>query len=158
MSLTIDSCQICRQRAELMLYKPDGRMVCGECRMVMDAGAVLHVGENQTGQPEFYGRSVVSNLQPGMTEEEMERQKYIGVIASKANDAWITRLIKEVISKRILKYDWQRVIANPRWFSVLDLRRFALDLDPNFEKRYEEFDEPQGLVDIDDEQPAGAEQ
>lgn len=154
MGLTIDNCHVCRQRAELMLYAPDNRMVCGECRLVLDAGAVRNLDEpfKSNGKGHESGIRHVAPLTDQEEQVDYERQGYLDVIQRKADSVWVAKLIKEVVAKKILKYDWFRVISNPRWFSVLELRRFALELDPEFEREVPEEDEPERVPREDEDE------
>jgi hypothetical protein len=38
----------------------------------------------------------------------------------------------------VFEYDFMRIIENERWFSLMDLRRLALKVDPFFERVVEQ--------------------
>ena len=140
MALVIDNCQICRQRSELQPLG-DGRAVCGDCFTVMKNGATKVSEAASEGaefsrpesrpQQSFQSQPVFS--QPEDPDLE-ERNFYLSLVQEEATDEWVNKFIKEVVSRKILKYDWKKVLENKRWFSTLDLRRFALEVNPDFEK------------------------
>lgn len=148
MALKIDICQICHQRAELMLY--DSREICGECMIVMNAGGVRKEGESPLkAKPEHI---LPERVGPVDTYEDLERSTYLRIIQAKHTKRWVVKFIAEVVAKKILKFDWFTVIENKRWFSVLDLRRFAIELDPGLETRETEGQIKEGQPESEREQ------
>lgn len=142
--MNLGTCDVCRNRAELTEFKSDGRRLCGDCTLVMNSGAFVKKGEQRP--------KVQERVAEEFSSDDLERETYLEIIKNKANDEWVNKLIKEIISKKILKYDWFRVIQQHRWFSVLDLRRFALDLDPKFEASVVEEPEVEELETEEEEQ------
>lgn len=147
--MNLGTCDVCRNRAELTEFKSDGRKLCGDCTLVMNSGSFVKKGEKKHQAQERFAEEMDSN--------DLERDTYLEIIKSKATEKWVKNLIKEIIAKKILQYDWFRVIQQSRWFSVLDLRRFALDLDPEFEASRVEEPELEENTPEEEEKKADAE-
>lgn len=134
MSLVIDNCQVCKNRSELKTFEPDGRQVCGECLEALIFGNARKRAEiAEPEQQVIYGVGNKTRLTVAPQTRDPERQEYLDVILRKADPSWVQKFIKEVVAKKILRYDWQTVIGQERWFSLLDLRRMAIELEPNIE-------------------------
>lgn len=124
---TIGRCNQCGNQSELKIYPNDNpQAICENCHRdnlklegkILEKKAVVNVVE-------------VSSNNHQVSDE---RSRYINIIVSKASDQWLDSFIKEVVVKKVLIYDWKTIIQNERWFSILDLRRFALDIDPDMDK------------------------
>lgn len=91
------------------------------------------------------------------TEEDDEREKYIGVIDACKDEKWIKVFVKEVLKKEILEIDWNIILGNKRWFTTHELKRFAKKLNPDFDKPLpvedEEEDDLPALVIGEEENP-----
>lgn len=132
----IGVCAQCRNKAEVKLY--DGwnpEPVCEDCQR---ENVKLEKVNQDKG-----GASLLPALKPASAASAKlvdfhgtaseEREQYIAVI-SQADPKWVEHFIKEVMAKNVLLYDWKEIIKFERWFSILDLRRFALEVNPDFER------------------------
>lgn len=118
--MNLGECQVCRNRAEVQSI-PDGRKVCGDCLKVL-SGKLKKIHQEQ--RP------------PQVQEEQVtdERTGYLNFILENADQEWVKNFIIETVAGKILLYDWQNVIANERWFSVLDLKRFSCEIRESIEQ------------------------
>lgn len=136
----IGFCQVCRNKAELQAIPGDSRSMCGDCAVTLTSGMkrrkVGPYSEELLG-PKPIAPVASWQYQPGvvmpLVNGNDEKRKYLEVIRQ-AEPGFIDKTINEIVSKKILHFDFNRIIENDRWFSVLDLRRMALDVDPDFEK------------------------
>ncbi len=127
---SIGFCSQCRNKAEISVYPGDNPdPICGDCYQENLKLEQAIADQGKQPQPTQNGAA-----QPAPVAQLPERERYIKTICEKADDAWVGQFIEEVIVKNVLRYDWQTIIQNERWFSVLDLRRFALGLDPDVDK------------------------
>ena len=140
----LGQCQICQCRAELGAYE-DGRSICEECFEAMSAGKQRNIdagkciplpGFSAVG---FEKETEAAKLQVGLqvgwdSISAGERLRYIEVIREKATTEVIKQVISALVSEGTLTHDFHKIIQNERWFSVLDLRKIALRVSPNFEK------------------------
>lgn len=144
----IGICAQCKNKSEIALYPNDNpQEICEACyrdnckleqKIAEKAEAATNTNVNGAVAPLRQTSSSSSSSSP-------ERDRYIDVICRNADPKWVDTFIREVVVKNVLKYDWKMIIQNDRWFSVLDLRRFALDIDPGFETETEKV-EPSRLV------------
>ncbi len=124
-------CAQCRNKAEVKTYPNDNPdPICEKCYV-----------DNQRLEKKIAekgGAAIASESAPSRINEVLgasdERERYIQAIIQGASDKWIESFIKEVVVKNVLRYDWKEIIKFERWFSILDLRRFALEVNPNFEQ------------------------
>lgn len=150
----IGTCAQCRNKAEVAHYpydpvdnpQPNPDEICESCykanveleHKITDAGGNRPESHNKpadvpAGQA-GPGPGVSSIMTPSVDAFAAERARYLEVIFAKSNDEFVDKFIDEVVKKSVLKFDWKEIMKSVRWFSVLDLRKFALELDPNFEK------------------------
>lgn len=132
---SIGICAQCKNKSEVARYPNDNPdPICEDCYR---ENQIL---EQKINDKQTEALDVVypanhparnGNNSSGFTPSE--RDRYIQIITSRASDAWVDSFIREVVVKNVLKYDWKEIIKSERWFSVLDLRRFALEVSPNFE-------------------------
>ena len=84
------------------------------------------------------GNNRLTNVLPSPSPEkavkEDEKRRYLDLILGSATDELIDEIVSEIVEKKILHYDFSRIIENERWFSIMDLRRIALKVSPDFEK------------------------
>ena len=129
---SIGVCAQCHNKAEVRVYPNDNpEAICEDCYR-----------DNQKLEQKIFDKSI--SVQTGLGEGQQslfqsssgseERDLYIRTICNKASDAWLERFIDEVVRKQVMVYDWKTIIRNERWFSILDLRRFALEVDPDLDK------------------------
>jgi hypothetical protein len=125
-------CSQCGNHAEIRIYPNDNpQPICENCykenqvleQKIATKTDTVRQESQYTSTPQF-----VSG------EPNSEREVYIRAICNKATDEWLTHFISEVVTKKVLIYDWRTIIRNERWFSLLDLRRFALEVDPNIDQ------------------------
>lgn len=138
----IGTCAQCHNKAEIAIYPNDNPdPICESCYI-----------ENQKLEEHIQAKSaengnsavrIVKEIAPDIRDRiltpEGERQRYIDIITKGADDKWVDTFIKEVVLKKVLVYDWREIIKTERWFSVLDLRRFALEVDPQMDKPKREY-------------------
>jgi hypothetical protein len=148
-SANIGICAQCRNKAEIRTYPNDNpEPICEACyksnqeleKKISDKAQVV-MATNEKKSYETSGPIVTSD----------EREHYIRTICNKADDKWLERFITEVVTKKVLIYDWKTIIRNERWFSILDLRRFALEVDPDLDapkiaKGFKEFQATEPIV------------
>lgn len=136
----IGICAQCRNKAEIRVYEGwNPEPVCEDCQrdnVNLEKKSQANGGASLLPPLKSSPASSVPVDFRGQTSTE-ERDRYIAVIAQ-ADPKWVDRFIKEVMAKNVLLYDWKEIIKFDRWFSVLDLRRFALEVNPNFESEIEE--------------------
>lgn len=115
MALHLGPCDICRNRAELAPYS-DGRQICGDCMEAMLAG------EARRGltQPE------PAPLDP--PPPSSEREAYLATI-NKATPVQINKIVRRLVRERVFHVEFDQIVRNERWFSLMDLRRIALEVD-----------------------------
>lgn len=127
-------CSQCRNKAEVKTYPGDNPdPICGDCynenlkleRFIQDKQDASIVSTN--GQTNLASSKTIPEIL------ENERERYIKCIKEKANATWIDNFITEVVAKQILRFDFDQVLRNERWFTVLDLRRHALSIDPRID-------------------------
>ena len=128
----IGICAQCRNKAEVSLYPNDNpEPICESC--YRDNQKLEKVISDKREASGIRDVRPIAERQPQNVTGDPERDRYIEVITEGAKDEWVTSFIREVVTKNVLKYDWKYIIRNERWFSVLDLRRFALEVNPGFE-------------------------
>lgn len=135
-------CQICQCRSELGQYE-DGRQICEECYQAMSLGKDRNIAAGKVLPPAEGGAFPAPTVYESRTTlpspvwdsmEVSERSRYIEVIKEKATPEVIKQVITALVSEGTLTHDFHKIIQNERWFSVLDLRKIALKVSPNFEK------------------------
>ena len=125
----IGMCAQCHNKAEVHKYPNDNPdPICEDCYK-----------ENQQLEKKIQSKaeqvqSAQVTLDVSTSYGSDERQQYLDVIWREATDEWLENLINEVLTKKVMYYDWKKIIMNERWFSILDLRRFALELCPDMDK------------------------
>ena len=128
---SIGPCAQCGNKAEIKTYPGfNPQAVCENCQRDnerLEEKIIEKAGEKKQAQ-----NRVVTEEMPVYVGDE--RELYIRTISNKATDEWLKRFIKEVVIKQVLRNDWKTIIRNERWFSLLDLRRFALEVDPDVDK------------------------
>lgn len=129
----IGICAQCRNKAEIALYDGDNPdPICESCHHENAKLEKFIANKNGNASQTFrQDQHSISKSQP--QSYDSERERYIEIITSGADNKWVDSFIKEIVLKNVIKYDWKQVIRSERWFSVLDLRRFALDVNPGFE-------------------------
>jgi hypothetical protein len=127
----IGICQICQNKAELHGIPNDERNMCEECAEVMLAGR-----NKKQEMVQATPRPVFQSVQQVPMSDE--KALYLYTIRSKIKTEQIGAAIEELIDKKVFEYDFMRIIENERWFSLMDLRRLALKVDPFFERAIEE--------------------
>lgn len=140
---TIGPCAQCHNKAEVAKYPGDNpEQICEKCHLE-NMALERKIGEvHGHPAPTFAPPVRYSTAETG---GDPERELYLRVISEGATEDWVEDFIKEVLTKNVLKYDWKQIIRSERWFSILDLRRFALDINPDFEK-----DRPAADASVDD--------
>ena len=132
----IGFCMICRNKAELHKVLGDSRDMCGDC-----AEAITYGMKRRKVGP--YSEEIVGAkakvvptqaVSPNGEQPTDEKSNYLKIIRDGVSPDMIDTIIQEILVKKILHFDFNRIIENDRWFSVLDLRRMALQVDPDFEK------------------------
>lgn len=138
----IGVCAECHNKAEVAVYSGGNpQAVCEDC---YKADLLLQKKIAQKNGAQVVMPGVGGTVSSGTASSSVstaisfigandERQRYLDVI-QRASPSWVDGFIKEVMVKRVLQYDWKEIVKSERWFSVLDLRRFALEVDPDFEK------------------------
>lgn len=136
----ISICAQCKNKSEVKVYPNDNPdPICEDCykenlRLETQIEERHKMGVSEGGPIGKTVRVINSSSSFAIFETpSSERQRYIDVIVGGANSKWLDSFIQEVIVKRVLQYDWKTIIQNERWFSILDLRRLALEVDPGFE-------------------------
>lgn len=121
-------CAQCRNKAEVSVY-PGGnpQAICGDC--YQEDMKLEEIISERNGATQG-GPMLAPHVIAAAPVQVSERDRYINCIQSKASPEWLEGFINEVIIKNVLKFDWKEIIQNQRWFSILDLRRFALQVDP----------------------------
>lgn len=123
----IGTCAQCMNKAEVHVYPNDNpQAICENCH-----------NENMKLEKKIQDKTVVKSSESigyRLEPSNDERDQYIRVICNKASEEWVKSFIKEVVTRKVLTYDWRTIIRNERWFSILDLRRFALEIDPDMDK------------------------
>lgn len=152
---SIGICAQCRNKAEVAHYpyhpednpQPHPDEICESC---YKSNVELEHKINAAGgnRPESHNPPATGNgkdvatgspapssiFTPAGAAFSEERARLLAVIHEKATDSWVEKFIEEVVTGKVMKFDWKQIIQSERWFSVLDLRKFAIELDPNFEK------------------------
>lgn len=126
----IDYCPDCKQRTELMRTG-----ICENCQKEKD-------WEDQDPRkklpprvdPAPYLKKNQPVCAPGEPTMSPEKERYLTVIREGMTTQMVDEIVKDIYEKRILHYDFNQIINNDRWFSLMDLRRMALKVDPNFER------------------------
>lgn len=126
----IDFCSGCKQRAELQ-----GNGLCGDCNKEQEFEDNDPRKKLPTRvDPQKY---LVKKDNPVQQFEgnidNNEKSKYLEIILG-ASQSLIDEVVKDIYEKRILHYDFNQVVQNERWFSLMDLRRMALKINPEMEK------------------------
>ena len=134
MSGPIGICQVCRNRHELGHF--DGRSVCEECYKVMEEGYKRNVASGKVKLPEEDESGLEipkipqsSSSQAWNSVDADEKSRYLEVIKG-ASEETILEVIDNLVSEKILVHDFHKIIQNERWFSIVDLRRIALKVNP----------------------------
>ena len=131
---SIGVCAQCGNKAEVATYPGfNPQAVCENCQKGNE-GLEQIIAEKQVVRSEPLERNTNGLFQSRSESQGDERELYIRTITNKATDEWLKRFIKEVVVKQVLRNDWKSIIRNERWFSLLDLRRFALDIDPDVDR------------------------
>ena len=125
-------CAQCKNKSEVRLYSGDNpEPICEDCYMSnQQLEAKIGNKEVLALQGQNPAQNYISGSPPPPTDE---RSIYLDVV-SKASPEWVNKFISEIVTKQVLQYDWFTIVKNDRWFSILDLRRFALQVNPEFEK------------------------
>ena len=129
-------CSQCRNKAEVHLYEGDNPdPICEDCHRENMKLEKIIADKERVAVAISNGQPYPALAQPGTgpTVPVTEREKYINCIKEKSTAPWIDNFINEVVEKQILKFDFEMVLRNERWFTVLDLRRHALTLDPHLD-------------------------
>ena len=121
-SLVISECQICRNRAELAPYR-DGRMICGDCKDAMLAGEARRGIPPAEVQPDYVPENVQSPPPPAG-----ERESYLRTLR-RATPEIIDRIIRRLVRERVFHVEFDHVVRNERWFSLMDLRKISLEVE-----------------------------
>jgi hypothetical protein len=130
----IGRCAQCGNNSEIRVYPNDNpQPICESCYL-----GNQQLEQKITEKKESASiQTALENSRTGLLQSSIgsdERELYIRTISNKASDEWLKHFINEVVTKQVLIYDWKTIIRNERWFSLLDLRRFALEVDPNLDK------------------------
>lgn len=133
----IGVCAQCHNKAEVAVYpggNPDS--ICETCHLDNQKleAKIQEKHGTPAHDPRLVGTADVYQSNFGTRRPVDERERYIAVISGKATEEWVDKFIKEVLTKNVLKFDWKEIIQSERWFSLLDLRRWALEVDPDMEK------------------------
>ncbi len=126
---SIANCAQCMNKSEVRIYPNDNpQPICEDCYK-----------ENQKLELKISDKAVEAirsqenySFNPSTSNGNSERDKYIDTICRMASDEWVKKFTKDI--KRMLVNDWQTIIRNERWFSLLELRRYALQVNPELEK------------------------
>lgn len=130
----IANCAQCMNKAEVRIYPNDNpQAICEDCYK-----------DNQKLEQKIATKAEAVSLNNAVdfktdntpllqSYSGLERDKYIDIICRMASDEWVKKFTSHI--KRALVNDWQTIIRNERWFSLLELRRFALQLDPDMDKQ-----------------------
>ena len=117
----IGPCEICKNRAELCRIPDDARSMCGDC-----ADAMLH-GMNKKEQAAKQKQVVQTS---SVVPPSEERASYMETITQNITDDQKKDVISALVEKGVFFYDFDQVIANERWMTVLDLRKLAATMKP----------------------------
>ena len=123
---SIGNCAQCMNKAEVRVYPNDNpEPICENCyRENQKLEQKISDKTPQASQPEQWN--------PPASMGGTERDMYIDVISRMASDEWVKKFTKDI--KRVLINDWKTLIRNERWFSLLELRRYALQVDTDMDK------------------------
>lgn len=122
-------CSQCKNKAEVAIYPGDNPdPICEDCYR-----------QNIVLETEIQKKAVSPNPAPldivqSSSVMSGERFKYIECICNKATDEWLDKFIREVIADQVIRYDLAEVLKNDRWFTILDLRRYAKQIDQNIDQ------------------------
>lgn len=154
----IDRCECCGNRAELHSINGDPRKVCGDC-----AEAIIHgLKEKKRGpyevlpeaptQPSIAGGSLSftpvtkpAPVEVFETEEALEREAYLSSILAHITPKQVEKIIKDLYRKKVFQADFAKVVRNHRWFSLMDLRRIALEINSNVPKTNDGQEVPESI-------------
>lgn len=124
----IANCAQCLNKAEVRIYPNDNpQPICEDCYRDNQKleHKIIEKAEASRPEPSY-------SFNPPPSNGGSERDRYIDTITRMASDEWVKKFTKDL--KRVLINDWQTIIRNERWFSLLELRRFALEVDSQFDK------------------------
>lgn len=122
----IGHCPACGQRAEIINSR-FGR-ICDSCAQREEQLEAQHQGGNTRSSS-----GLVVHRQPTAAPVSVdERTKYLEVIRG-ASKPMVDRIVARLVRERVFHVEFDRIIENERWFSLMDLRRIALMVDPKFE-------------------------
>lgn len=127
---SIANCAQCLNKAEVRIYPNDNPdPICEDCYRDNQKleQKISDKSEEVRKESQVNHQSVNPYSQSGS-----ERDQYIDTICRMASDEWVRKFTKDI--KRILINDWKTIIRNERWFSLLELRRFALEVNPEMDK------------------------
>ena len=145
----IDFCPGCKQRSELM-----GNGHCAKCNEEQaweDSDPRKKLPPRVDPAP--YLKKNQNSAQAIELHEEVtpEKARYLEIIRS-ASPELVDEIVKDIYEKKILHYDFNQIVLNERWFSLMDLRRMALRINPNFEKDLKQEDFEENYIE-EDEKP-----
>ena len=123
----IDICQVCMNRSELGQIPGDNRFMCEDC-----SKAILHGRKQKAVAPALASPSSVT-MTPVVVHSD-EKELYLYTIRGKITEEQIEEVVRDLVEKRVLQFDFNRIIENDRWFSLMDLRRLTLRVDKNADK------------------------
>ena len=126
----IGQCDICRNRHELGGF--DGRMICEECFKCMQAGLEKKRAAIQGDAPPPPCQAPQVAIQTWNAVEGDEKARYLDIIRG-ASPQIVSEVIDNLVQERVLEHDFHKIIQNERWFSIVDLRRIALRVNPEFD-------------------------
>ena len=127
----IGVCQICRNRAELQRF--DGFEACEECCKAMQHGMDKRAQEQQPERPSPAPAVGICTAAPDAVAvppaaDSDERARYLAQV-KRADAALIDRIIRRLVRERVFHVEFDQVVENSRWFSLMDLRRLALEVE-----------------------------
>lgn len=130
----IGTCQVCMNKAELHNLVDDDRNMCEDCAKAIFTGRQQKKEYN--GQVDIKPACNSPTMQAvlSLSERDEEKELYLYTIRGKVSKEQVNQVVLELVDKQVFHYDFSRILENPRWFSLMDLRRLALLVDPNFEK------------------------
>lgn len=128
---SIATCAQCLNKAEVRVYPNDNPdPICEDC--YQDNQKLEHKIATKAEETRSLNTPLPEAKETALFQSSSEREKYIDVICRMASDEWVKKFTKDI--KRVLVNDWQTIIRNERWFSLLELRRYALQLSPDMDK------------------------
>ena len=135
----IGNCQVCFNRKELGHY-PDGRAVCEECWEALEFGRRRNIESGKIQVPADLDLESPAPVTPSIetqvplsawtSTDADERSRYLRIIQSAKREV-IEGVIGKLVHSGVLHLDFHKIIQNERWFSIIDLRRIAEQVDPD---------------------------